>query len=247
MEASAKAFDKVWHRGLKYKILQLQLSDIVEKILCSFLDDRTAQIKMYGGPSQKFDLKSGVPQGSILSPTLYIFYTADIPPPGPGATDIMFADDITQVIEYPHHSRRFLARRTEREAERINEFEKKWKIKTNRNKFKLLSISKSKPAEVSIDNRRVDFSDHINILGFKLKRTGSNMHTRQRLGIAKGRAVKLKRFKKIKAKNKCHLYKALVRSAMEYPNIPLCIMSRTNKNKWQKFQNGKKINKRRGR
>ena len=40
----AKAFDKVWHRGLKYKILQLQLSDIVEKILYSFLDDRTAQM-----------------------------------------------------------------------------------------------------------------------------------------------------------------------------------------------------------
>ena len=54
----AKAFDKVWHRGLKYKILQLQLPDIVEKILCSFLDDRTAQIKMFGDLSQKFDLES---------------------------------------------------------------------------------------------------------------------------------------------------------------------------------------------
>ena len=45
----AKAFDKVWHRGLKYKVLQLRLPDLVEKILCSFLDDRTSQIKMFGG------------------------------------------------------------------------------------------------------------------------------------------------------------------------------------------------------
>ena len=233
----AKAFDKVWHRGLKYKILQLRLPDIVEKILCSFLDDRTAQIKMFGGLSHKFDLKSGVPQGSILSPTLLIFYTADMPPPGPGATDIMFADDVTQVIEYPHRSKRFLARKTEREVERIDKYERKWKIKTNKDKFQLLSVSKLKPAEVRIDNRMVNFSDHISMLGLKLKRTGFNMHISQRLTLAKGKAVRLKRFTKLKAKNKCHLYKALIRSAMEYPNIPLCNMSRTNKNKWQKFQN----------
>ena len=75
-----KAFDKVWHRGLKFKILLLQLPDIVEKILCSFLDDRTAQVKMEGQLSDKFELKSGVPQGSILSSTLYIFYTSDLRP-----------------------------------------------------------------------------------------------------------------------------------------------------------------------
>ena len=91
----AKAFDKVWHKVLKFKILSLQLPDIIEKILCNFLDDRTAQIKMDGQLSDKFELKSGVPQGSILSPTLYIFYTSDLRPPGPGATDIMFADDIS--------------------------------------------------------------------------------------------------------------------------------------------------------
>ena len=63
------------------------------------------------------------------------------------------------------------------------------------------------------------------------------MHISQRLALAKGRAVRLKRFTKLKAKNKCHLYKALIRSAMEYPNNPLCNMPITNKNKWQKFQN----------
>ena len=66
----AKAFDKVWHRGLKFKILHLELPSIVERILCSFLDDRTAQIKMYGMLSDRFQLRSSVPQGSVLSPTL---------------------------------------------------------------------------------------------------------------------------------------------------------------------------------
>ena len=70
----SKAFDKVWHLGLKFKILQLQLPDILEKILCNFLDNRTAQIKMNNLLSEKFPLKSGVPQGSILSPTLHLLH-----------------------------------------------------------------------------------------------------------------------------------------------------------------------------
>ena len=69
----AKPFDKVWHAGLKYKILQLELPDILEKMLCSFLDQQTAQIRMNNIHSDKIHLASGVPQGSILSPTLYVF------------------------------------------------------------------------------------------------------------------------------------------------------------------------------
>lgn len=40
----SKAFDKVWHNGLKYKIIKLQLPPIITKILCTFLDRRTATI-----------------------------------------------------------------------------------------------------------------------------------------------------------------------------------------------------------
>ena len=111
----AKAFDKVWHQGLKYKIMKLNLPDILEKIVCNFLDNRTAQIKMDGKLSDRFSLRSGVPQGSVLSPTLFIFYTSDIPPPGAGGTDVLFTDDITQIMEYTHRSKKMLARRTERE------------------------------------------------------------------------------------------------------------------------------------
>ena len=84
----SKAFDKVWHAGLKFKILGLQLPDIMEKMLCSFLGDRTAQIKLRNKLSEKFMLGSGVPQGSILSPTIYIFYTSDMSAPGGGVTNI---------------------------------------------------------------------------------------------------------------------------------------------------------------
>ena len=70
-----------------------------------------------------------------------------------------------------------------------------------------------------------------------MKRTGFNNHIAQQLATAKGRNTKLKRFAKLKPKKKAYLYKSLVRSAMEYPNIPLCLMSDSNANEFQKFQN----------
>ena len=67
----SKGFDKVWHKGLKYKIQnQYQLLPLTIKLLSTFLKQRTARIKVndYEGPA--FDLESGVPQGSVLGPTL---------------------------------------------------------------------------------------------------------------------------------------------------------------------------------
>ena len=118
-----------------------------------------------------------------------------------------------------------LALHTSREIQRVNNFEKQWKINTNQNKFKLLSISASKPAEVRVGNEVISFADSIKILGFTMKRTGFGSHIAQRLAIAKGRFTKLKRFKNLKSKTKAHLYKSLIRSALDYPNIPLCLMS----------------------
>ena len=85
-------------------------------------------IKSADSISNKIEIKSGVPQGSNLSPTLFILYTSDLHPPGPGTTDILFADDITQVVEYHHKSKAMLASRTKREIKRVNDFEKKKKM-----------------------------------------------------------------------------------------------------------------------
>lgn len=67
----AKAFDKVWHAGLKFKILNLNIHNIFKSVLCNLFDNRTAQIKMGMHTGSSFGLHSGAPQGSCLSPALF--------------------------------------------------------------------------------------------------------------------------------------------------------------------------------
>ncbi len=121
----ATAFDKVRHNGLKYKLLQLRMPTILEKTLCNFLNNRTARITIGKDSRNEINLRSGVPQRSVLSPTLYSLYTNDLPPPGPGCLDTIFADDITQVPTSPSKSKAILKIKVESEVERINKYERK--------------------------------------------------------------------------------------------------------------------------
>ena len=232
----SKAFDKVWHNGFKYKLLQLGLPEIIGRSLCSFLNNRYAKIKLTNVIGEEIPLESGVPQGSILSPTLFIFYTADLPNPGQGSYDIIFADDNTQIITYAGTSRNMLAIRTQREIIRINNFEKKWKINTNKDKFQLLSVSSTRPNDIEIEGQRIPFKNKIKVLGLTLRTRGAACHIKDRINIAKTQLNKINRFKNMDEKIRLHLYKALIRPIIEYPPIPICNSARSNLCKLQRVQ-----------
>ena len=233
----SKAFDKVWHNGLKYKIATIDLHVCFTKTLCSFLDNRTATIRLGQHKGQTFRLHTGVPQGACLSPTLYTFYTHDLPEPTSHAEYIAFADDITQIISYPGQSHRMIAKLTQRAIESINQYETKWKIKTNTSKFTIIPINRLKTTPVTIDNTQIQYKSEGTCLGLRIGTHGYSHQISQRRAIAHRRLNKLNRFKNLSQKNKRHLYIATVSSAMLYPCIPLHVASKNSLRKLQTIQN----------
>ena len=92
-----KAFDNVWHNGLRYKIYQLDLPTKLCRWLSDFLAGRVIQVKNEGFLSPKVYPKASVPQGPNLSPLLFLIYVNDMPDPTHHQTNkSQFADDAGQ-------------------------------------------------------------------------------------------------------------------------------------------------------
>ena len=92
-----KAFDNVWHNGLRYKISQLDLPTKLCRWLSDFPVGRVIQIKIKGFLSPKVYSKAGVPQGSNLSPLFFLIYVNDMQyPTHHQSNNSQFADDAGQ-------------------------------------------------------------------------------------------------------------------------------------------------------
>ncbi|GBP01628.1 Probable RNA-directed DNA polymerase from transposon BS [Eumeta japonica] len=87
----SQAFDKVWHEGLILK-LKLHLPTNIVKLLENYITSRKFVVKEGEFVSLPEYIASGVPQGSILGPLLYLIYTSDMPV-GSNIHTSTFADD----------------------------------------------------------------------------------------------------------------------------------------------------------
>ena len=67
----SKAFDKVWHKGLLYKLEAIGVCDPLFRWFCSYLSDRKQRIVIDGQSSDWIGTNSGVPQGSELGPSFF--------------------------------------------------------------------------------------------------------------------------------------------------------------------------------
>lgn len=228
----SKAFDKVWHDGLRYKLCTLNMPRIFTALLCNFLQDRKATIQVGNYKTDTFPLLCGVPQGSTIAPSLYTIYTSDIGEI-PNCTYFTYADDVTQVVTYAGKSKQYLKRHTERAITSLNRYEQQWKIKTNPNKFRILHISKRLPLPITINNSNIEFTTTAKLLGLTLKKSGISAHVKETKTKASAALKKLKKFSKLRPQTKLHLYKAFVLPTLEYPTIPLNTISTSN---WQSLQ-----------
>ena len=124
----SKAFDKVWHDGLIFKLRQNGISGDIINILQDFLRNRKQRVVLNGQCSSWADVNAGVPQGSILGPLLFLIYINDLSD-GLKSECKLFADD-TSLFSVVHDINTSASDLNE-DFEKIGNWAFKWKMNFN--------------------------------------------------------------------------------------------------------------------
>ena len=137
-----KAFDNVWHNGLRFKIFQLDLPTKMTRWLSDFLVGRLIQVNVNSFFSSQISPKAGVPQGSVLSPLLFLIYVNDLPTPHHKQNSLsQFADDTAQWAF--SRNVRLAAKLLQQDLLTLAMWCAKWRIKLNPVKTKVIIFSRS--------------------------------------------------------------------------------------------------------
>ena len=148
-----KAFDLVSHRHLLYKMTKYGISGQVHGWVKAFLSDRSQRVVIRGTSSEACSVTSGVPQGSVLGPVLFLIFINDLPLEVLSPLSL-FADDskiFTRIVTsnkktkwtgFDGHSA------LQRDLTKVQEWAKKWKMEFNVDKCKIMHIGNKNPKHV---------------------------------------------------------------------------------------------------
>ena len=167
------AFDTINHEGLIFKLRSVGVGGKVLSILTEFLCDRQQRVLVDGCFSSYSEVHSGVPQGSVLGPLLFILYTSDM---WNGISNKMlaFADDTSLYAHIPSPSlRQEVGDSLVEDLNKIQSWCTQWDMKLNPSKSKDLIVSRSRsnlPVHpvLSIDGILIDRVDNLKLLGVLL-------------------------------------------------------------------------------
>jgi hypothetical protein len=97
------AFPAVNRACMLHKIRQAKMDENVVQWIDSFMSNHRVEITMNGEPSLAIETNTGLPQGSPVSPLLFLIYIVDLPAlidkEGDGAVGLSFVDHVTWIVE----------------------------------------------------------------------------------------------------------------------------------------------------
>ena len=163
----SKAFDKVWHEGLLHKLKQNGIDGNLLALFRCYLSDRKQRVVLNGHASDWAPILSGVPQGSVLGPLLFLVYINDLEC-GIKSQIKFFADDTSlySVVRDPLTS----AAELQHDLDIISDWASQWKMSFN--------PDPTKPAEEILFSHKLSKIHHPPLLfnGIEVKRVSEHKH-----------------------------------------------------------------------
>ena len=163
----SKAFDKVWHEGLLFKLKQNGVDGKFLILLQNYLSNRKQRVVINGTESDWGDIESGVPQGSVLGPLLFLVYINDLED-GIKSSVKFFADDTSlfSIVRDPIIS----ADELNHDLGLISQWAHQWKMSFNPDPTKQAEEVLFSYKHVSADHPPIYFND------IEVKRVSEHKH-----------------------------------------------------------------------
>jgi len=166
-----KAFDRVWHDGIIYKMSTLNIPPWIIKTISSFLSNRSFCVRIEDQLFSSRAILASVPQGSCLAPTLYLIYTNYISVLA-RASIALFTDDT--MFYTSNYNPNFARIQLERQRRAASDWFEKWRLRINATKTIAILFSRKQTKhlpQLYINNTPIPWSTHVKYLGVTIGRT----------------------------------------------------------------------------
>jgi hypothetical protein len=169
-----KAYDRVWHAALLFKLGRFGMPLDLLKIIESWLKNRKAYVVFGEKTSKIFDINIGLPQGSSLSPYLFIVFHCDLTNCLGAHSGHLFADDLGVLIRPPIMKNlapmiQYLEKEGTRICNQVYAYSKKWKqpINVAKTVAQLFHTQVEKPVvNVTMNGEKIELVKEFKYLGF---------------------------------------------------------------------------------
>ena len=219
-----KAFDRVSHVKLIRKLSMYGVNDNIIEWLKDYLNGRQSSVRVNGCLSDQFDISSGVPQGSVLGPVLFIIYVNDMfrIVKDKKVELVLYADDAKLYKSILSEDDRFMLQSC---LNALNDWCDVWDVKINVDKCVIIKYGHRFNGDdfewlYRIGNNNINYSNQIKDLGVLFNDSLSfSLHIQNIVNKCFSILALISRnFKNLTKDSFLLLYKSLVRSKLEYAN-----------------------------
>ena len=217
----SKAFDRVWHKGLLFKLKQNGIGGPILKWIDSYLSNRKQKVFVNSSYSCIKSTNAGVPQCSVLGPLLFLVFVNDIVEKLLCIARL-FADDTS--IAFTSRNTQDIEAIINQDLQLISCWAKQWLVSFNPNKTQALFFShrvNENPPMLLFENIPVQFVDSHKHLGVSLSKNGKwHDHIDNLLKSASSILAMMRKIKySVNKKTLSQLYTSFLRPILEYSSV----------------------------